>query len=56
MRGPSITADQIATARMLAQNDPRMRAGRIAEVIGFSRATLYRHVDVGALRDRHEAS
>jgi predicted site-specific integrase-resolvase len=26
-------------------------AARIAEVIGVSRATLYRHVDVGALRE-----
>jgi DNA invertase Pin-like site-specific DNA recombinase len=48
-RGPSITADQIETARMLARQG--MPAARIAEVIGVSRATLYRHVDIGALRE-----
>jgi DNA invertase Pin-like site-specific DNA recombinase len=48
-RGPSITADQIKTAEMLAA-DPAMSAARIADVIGVSRATLYRHVDLGKLR------
>jgi DNA invertase Pin-like site-specific DNA recombinase len=51
VRGPSITADQIETARTLAVTHPEMSAARIAEVIGVSRATLYRHVDVAALRE-----
>jgi DNA invertase Pin-like site-specific DNA recombinase len=50
-RGPSVTADQIETARVLAATHPEMSAARIAEVIGVSRATLYRHVDVVALRE-----
>jgi DNA invertase Pin-like site-specific DNA recombinase len=50
-RGPSIKPDQIETARMLAKEHPEMSAARIAEVIGVSRATLYRHVDVVALRE-----
>lgn len=49
-RGPSISAEKIETARMLAVQHPEMSAARIAEVIGVSRATLYRHVDVAALR------
>jgi DNA invertase Pin-like site-specific DNA recombinase len=48
VRGPSITADQKATARMLARSG--MPAGRIAKVVGVSRATLYRHVDLAAER------
>ncbi len=51
VRGPSITSDQVSTATMLATAHPEMSAARIAEVIGVSRATLYRHVDVGALRE-----
>jgi len=50
VRGPSVKPDQIETAKMLAVNHPEMSAARIAEVIGVSRATLYRHVDVVALR------
>jgi len=49
-RGPSITADQIETARTLARSGS-MTAARIADVIGVSRATLYRHVDLHALRE-----
>lgn len=48
-RGPSITADQIETAKRLAAEQD-MSAARIAAVIGVSRATLYRHVDLAALR------
>jgi DNA invertase Pin-like site-specific DNA recombinase len=54
-RGPSITADQIETARTLARSST-MSAGRIADVIGVSRATLYRHVDVGAEREKASAT
>lgn len=50
VRGPSISAEKIETARMLAAHHPEMPAARIADVIGVSRATLYRHVDVAALR------
>ncbi len=39
---------------MLAGQD--MSAARIAEVIGVSRATLYRHVDLAALRLAREAA
>ena len=49
VRGPSFTEDQKNTARMLARTTD-MSAQRIAEVIGVSRATLYRHMDVGAER------
>ena len=48
-RGPKITPDQIAAATLLAQQGG-MSAQRIAELIGVSRATLYRHVDVSSLR------
>lgn len=51
VRGPSIKPDQIETAKTLAVTHPEMSAARIAEVIGVSRATLYRHVDVVALRE-----
>jgi DNA invertase Pin-like site-specific DNA recombinase len=50
-RGPSITADKIATARTLARTTD-YSAARIAAAIGVSRATLYRHVDVAAERQR----
>lgn len=50
VRGPSIKPDQVETARMLARTTD-MSMQRIAEVIGVSRATLYRHVDVVALRE-----
>lgn len=49
-RGPSVTPDQIATAKTLATTTD-MSAGRIAEVIGVSRATLYRHVNIAELRE-----
>ena len=49
VRGPSVTADQLATARTLARTTD-MSAQRIADVIGVSRATLYRHLNVGAER------
>jgi DNA invertase Pin-like site-specific DNA recombinase len=55
IRGPSVTADQLDTARMLAATT-LMSAGRIAEVIGVSRATLYRHVNVGAERRKAMAT
>jgi DNA invertase Pin-like site-specific DNA recombinase len=51
VRGPSISPEKIDTAKMLARQHPDMSAARIAEVIGVSRATLYRHVDIAALRE-----
>ena len=48
-RGPAIRPDQIEAAKLLARQGG-MSAQRIAEVIGVCRATLYRHVDVAALR------
>lgn len=54
VRGPSFTEDQKSTALMLARTTD-MSAQRIAEVIGVSRATLYRHVDVGTERRADEA-
>lgn len=50
-RGPSIKPDQIATAEMLAREHPDMSATRIAEVIGVSRSTLYRHIDITKIRE-----
>ncbi len=47
-RGPSFTADQKQTAEMLVRTG--LSAKRIAEVIGVSRATLYRHVNMRELR------
>ena len=45
-RGPSISADKIAVARQLyARGD--MPAAKIAEVVGISRATLYRALPTG---------
>ena len=49
VRGPSISPDKIATARELATVTD-MSAARIAEVIGVSRATLYRHINLAQLR------
>jgi DNA invertase Pin-like site-specific DNA recombinase len=51
VRGPSISREKIDTARMLARTHPEMSASRIAEVISVSRATLYRHVDIAAIRE-----
>ncbi len=49
VRGPKITPDQIEAATLLARQGG-MSAQRIAELIGVSRATLYRYVDVSSLR------
>jgi hypothetical protein len=49
VRGPSFTADQRKNAEELARKTA-FSAGRIAEMVGVSRATLYRHVDVAAIR------
>lgn len=51
VRGPSITPDQLETARTLARAHPDMSAARIAAVVGVSRSTLYRHLDLGAIRE-----
>lgn len=51
VRGPSISADQLETARTLARAHPDMSAARIAAVVGVSRSTLYRHLDLGAIRE-----
>lgn len=50
-RGPSIKPDQVEAARLLARQGG-MSAQRIAELIGVSRATLYRHVDMAGLREK----
>ena len=50
VRGPKITPDQISAATLLARQGG-MTGQRIADLIGVSRATLYRHVDVAALRE-----
>ena len=52
-RGPKITREQITTAELLAATD--MSATRIAEVIGVSRAGLYRYVDVAGIREKAQA-
>lgn len=49
VRGPSFTPDQRKNAEELARKTS-FSAGRIAEMVGVSRATLYRHVDVAAIR------
>jgi len=51
VRGPKITQDQIRTAETLASTTD-MSAVRIAQVIGVSRAGLYRYVDVSGLREK----
>ena len=53
VRGPAFTEDQRTTALLLARQG--MSAARIADVIGVSRATLYRHVDLAAERESAQA-
>ena len=48
-RGPSFTERQRKDAEEMLRNTT-MSAGRIAELVGVSRATLYRHVDVDKIR------
>ena len=50
MRGPSFTADQRKNAEELARKTD-FSAARIAEMVGVSRATLYRHVDITKIRE-----
>jgi DNA invertase Pin-like site-specific DNA recombinase len=50
-RGPSISPEKIETAKMLARQNPEMSAARIGAVIGVSRATIYRYVDLAAIRE-----
>ncbi len=49
-RGPSFTDQQRETAETLLRDHCEWSASRIAEMVGVSRATLYRHVDVEAIR------
>jgi DNA invertase Pin-like site-specific DNA recombinase len=49
VRGPSFTPDQRKNAEELARKTD-FSAARIAEMVGVSRATLYRHVDITAIR------
>lgn len=51
VRGPSISPEKIETARMLARQNPEMSAARIGAVIGVSRATIYRYLDLAAIRE-----
>ncbi|HUN34164.1 MAG TPA: recombinase family protein [Trebonia sp.] len=48
-RGPSFTPEQRKNAEELARKTD-FSAARIAEMVGVSRATLYRHVDITAIR------
>lgn len=48
-RGPSFTAQQRQNAEELLRKT-ELPTGRIAEMVGVSRATLYRHVDVLGIR------
>jgi len=50
VRGPSISPDKLAIARELLATHPEMPARRVAEVVGVSRATLYRHLPPGGRR------
>lgn len=52
-RGPSITAAQKKNAEELARRTD-FPAARIAELVGVSRATLYRHVDLAKIREQRE--
>lgn len=51
VRGPSFTAEQRKNAEELARKTD-FSAARIAEMVGVSRATLYRHVDITAIREK----
>ena len=53
-RGPSFTAEQRKNAEELARKTD-FSAARIAEMVGVSRATLYRHVDITAIREAKPA-
>jgi DNA invertase Pin-like site-specific DNA recombinase len=50
VRGPSFTAEQRKNAEELARKTD-FSAARIAEMVGVSRATLYRHVDITKIRE-----
>lgn len=49
-RGPSFTTEQRKNAEELARKTD-FSAARIAEMVGCSRATLYRHVDIMKIRE-----
>ena len=49
VRGPSFTADQRKNAEELLRKT-EFSTARVAEMVGCSRATLYRHVDVEGIR------
>ncbi|MGH3401887.1 MAG: recombinase family protein [Streptosporangiaceae bacterium] len=55
VRGPSFTDKQRENAEELARKTT-FSAGRIAEMVGVSRATLYRHVDIVKIRENVEAA
>lgn len=55
VRGPSIKPHQLEAAKVLARQGD-LSARRIADVIGVSRATLYRHLDIAALREEARAA
>jgi DNA invertase Pin-like site-specific DNA recombinase len=50
VRGPSFTTEQRKNAEELARKTD-FSAARIAEMVGVSRATLYRHVDITKIRE-----
>jgi DNA invertase Pin-like site-specific DNA recombinase len=49
-RGPSFTDAQRKNAEELARKTD-FSAARIAQMVGVSRATLYRHVDITKIRE-----
>lgn len=51
VRGPAFTDQQRQTAETLLRDHCEWSTSRIAQMVGVSRATLYRHVDVEGIRN-----
>ena len=54
-RGPAISPDKLAVARQLYERG-EMPAAKIAEVVGISRASLYRALPPGGRQQRQDAT